>query len=333
MEPISLGAAALMGGTSLLSGLLGAKSASDTNAEARRQFEENMRFQKYQYEDMKRYNSFKNQRRMMQEAGLNPSLMFGSGASPVGASSVGGVAPTASRTTQGFDFLPSVAGNLISALPQLSLVNSQKELADSQTEKNQAEAAGQRTDNLYKDEYWKSTNYLAQSQAWLNDKNADIQKLQFQFDKESLGDRLFKQRWDSEISRADAEARLITNGFLPERCREELNQIIISQKVAIQQGIASLKSAMAAIMSATNQQHAFDAQYGGSPELRNAFFNATLKSLHESIKTQRSTQFKNISTRNPLPYNQISSQQGFDYVDSGNYSPFGSNKRHHGGIR
>lgn len=288
-----LGAAAISGGASFLSGLGNYFAAKETNEMAREQFEKNLAFQKYQYEDTKRYNSFENQVRLARRANLNPSLLFGSGASPAGAQSVGGVGSTAQVTTPDYSFFPSAAGNLLSAFSQSSLNASQEDVNESVVNKNQAETQSINKDLLYKDQYWKSSNYLRNAQAWLFDKQADLQKLSYQYDLQSMGDRLFEQRWKSENQRAETEARLITNSFLPERCREEINQIITNQKVAIQQGVASLKSAAAAILSATNQQHAFDAQYGGDPKQREAFFNATMRSLEESIRLSHSKQYHN----------------------------------------
>ena len=52
-------------------------SANKQNEEARRQFDASLDWSKYQYNDMKQYNSPKNQLRLMREAGLNPALALG----------------------------------------------------------------------------------------------------------------------------------------------------------------------------------------------------------------------------------------------------------------
>lgn len=69
-----------------LSGVLGVGSMMlDTankfmnQAQQQENFDEQMRFQKYMYEDSKRYNSMKSQVQRMRAAGINPALAIGSG--------------------------------------------------------------------------------------------------------------------------------------------------------------------------------------------------------------------------------------------------------------
>ena len=287
----SLGAAALMGGASLLGAGLNAMSASRTNRIAQQQFQQNMAFQRYQYNDMKRYNSPANQVRMIRQAGMNPALMFGPGYSPTPIGDVGGVSSTASMS-------PVDYSGVMSAAASLSQASTSEELAKSQTKKNIADAeksavetAGYQIDNLYKDEFWKSSNYVRNSLAWLQDKQADLAKLELSYQQQSLGDRLFQQRWESEYKRAQAEAMLITNSYIPEQLQAQINDLIASAKQRIMLGTSSVKQAMASIMQAKATQSAFDAQYGGNPQQRSQFFNAILRTLNSSNRLNNAHTF------------------------------------------
>lgn len=275
---------------SLGAGAMTSSSLDDQNRAAQSQFRENMAWQKQQYYDMKQWQSPMNQVRLYKEAGINPALALGSGLAGK-VEGVGGVSPTSSMAYQDYSSFPTAAGNLASAFASSSLQSKQESLVDSEVEKNLAEAQGQRTDNLYKDEYWKSSNYLRNSQAYLADKNADVMKLQYEFDKDSLGDRLFQKRWESEYMRAETEARLLTNAFIPERCRAEIDKVYTDQKVALMSGQASLTSAAAAMQNAISQTHAFDAQFGGNPKMRKLYFDNVLKNFAQARNLSKAQEF------------------------------------------
>lgn len=68
-------------------GLLGIGNSLSNQSQQQSNFDEQMRFAKYQYEDSKKYNSMKNQVARMRAAGINPALAIGSGQLGTAASS------------------------------------------------------------------------------------------------------------------------------------------------------------------------------------------------------------------------------------------------------
>ena len=95
-EPLSLGAAAIMGGAGLLSGigsLFGQKSANDTNlmiAQQNREWQtdenqKNRDFSERMWNLQNQYNTPASMMKRYEEAGLNPYLIGSSGGSGIGA--------------------------------------------------------------------------------------------------------------------------------------------------------------------------------------------------------------------------------------------------------
>lgn len=68
-------------------GLLGIGNSLSNQSQQQVNYDEQMRFAKYQYEDLKKYNSMKNQVARMRAAGINPALAIGSGQLGTAASS------------------------------------------------------------------------------------------------------------------------------------------------------------------------------------------------------------------------------------------------------
>ena len=128
MLPAIIGALGAVGG-----GLLTANSINEQNAMANSQFRANYDFQRYQYEDMKRWQSPENLVRLYRQAGLNPALALGSGLNAP-ATSVGGVAPTASHAVGDFSGVPSAAANLMQGFANSSLAEAQERNVDANTE-------------------------------------------------------------------------------------------------------------------------------------------------------------------------------------------------------
>ena len=247
---IGLGTAMLMAGglsagSSLLSGLLNNNAAQQSNAEARRQFDLNYQFQRYQYEDMKRYNSYKNQVLMMRQAGLNPAMMFGAGASPIGASSVGGVAPTASRVTPNYDFLANMgssASNMMTALSQVSLNDSQEAKNFADATKGLHESIGQQIDNENKNKNYAALRKLQNAQA-------DLFDTEMQYQVQSMDARLQQQNYEMQISKFEASSRLVAAAFAPQEHQAEYNKILAETAVAYSQNQLNLKQAKNILMS------------------------------------------------------------------------------------
>lgn len=129
LNKISTGAniASQLGNTAI-----GAFSAASQNREAKRQFDENMAWAKYQYEDTKDYNTPAAQRQRLVDAGYNPLQLGSSSAAGGTATAVGGASPTASMTG-----IPT----------QMDFDVAKHFLNSAAADKTEAETSRQRTDN------------------------------------------------------------------------------------------------------------------------------------------------------------------------------------------
>lgn len=114
---------------------LGIGTTLANNAQQQRNFNEQMGFAKYQYEDMKKYNSMQAQVARMRAAGINPALAIGSGQL--------GTAATASSSPSAPSFNPLGVGEMMSGMSSMQDVAQQKRLVD-------AEASGKEIDNMSK---------------------------------------------------------------------------------------------------------------------------------------------------------------------------------------
>jgi len=113
-------------------GLLGIGNQLSNQSQQQQNFEEQMRFARYQYEDSKRYNSMPEQVKRMRAAGINPALAVSSG--QLGTSSSMASQPSAPN----FDSLP--VGDIMQGASSLLGVGSLNRL-------NMAKAAGEEADN------------------------------------------------------------------------------------------------------------------------------------------------------------------------------------------
>lgn len=274
-------AAAIGAGTSILGSALSFASASRQNALAKEQFNRSMNFARYQYEDMKHYNSPENQLRLMRQAGLNPALAIGQlpSSAAVGSAAPG---PTASFTQPDFSGLTS-AGDIVA----------QYQLRESQSQANLAKAAddlqnaiGKSKDNLFKDEYNKWNNYLTKMRAQMEESNL-VTLLQ------TRDQQVEQSYWDAQLSRASAGIQLKALGVADERFNAEITKLWCDAYQAVLTGQSSVKQAAAAVMNANTSRMATSAQYGASPSDRAKYFNAVLDTLWEANQVRLSEQYKN----------------------------------------
>lgn len=135
-------------------GSFNANQNSRMNAREARQWEEDM---------YNKYNSPSALVRQYNDAGINPALMFGQ------------VTPAAPTDTSAAETFPVESGSVTEMLGQLmnlDLLESERNLKDSQTNKNNAEAIGQATENTIRQKFG-----LLLAKADLDKVLADIDKL------------------------------------------------------------------------------------------------------------------------------------------------------------
>lgn len=108
--------------------LLGVGSTLLNNHQQQKNFDRQMDFAKYQYEDMKRYNSMQAQVARMRAAGINPALALGSGQLGTAQGSV------ANPSAPSFDSV--AAGDMMSGASLLTGVGSEINLRDTQAQGN-----------------------------------------------------------------------------------------------------------------------------------------------------------------------------------------------------
>lgn len=242
MDPI-VGAALATGATSFISNAV-------TNNANKKLNEKMLEFQKYQYEDMKKYNSIKEQIKRMREAGVNPALALGAGQLGTPAS---GVSSPSQTPMESPDF--SGAASMVSQGFQM---HQQQPLIDANVEKTKAEAQNQQINNttqlskniaeigaiLAKSDVDKETKQLLQQQQeqmriqlqYLNQNEANkahILQVQSDFSESNAN-------WDNEYKRMSVAllgsekeskdllnaAQRITNRFLPSQYSAQIASLI-----------------------------------------------------------------------------------------------------------
>lgn len=262
-------------------------------------------FAKHQYQDMKLYNSAPEQVKRLRAAGMNPALTFGQNA---------GQAQAVSQP-EPIPYQPLDPGGLASLAQGINLNSAQVKNLESQTKKNEEEAHGASIDNLFKHEDWISKLYNRDTESWLKNQLAESAKIAVEFDKQSLTDRLWLQKMESQLMQARAYAQFYINEYIPQQQQAEIDNLVASSAVAYMQGRASLQQAHAAIMNAQSTKNAFDAQYGGNPGQRSQFFKATLDYLVQQKNQSKSQEWHNINSVNPLPYNLNKQEDYFNWRD------------------
>ena len=143
----AIGSSLIQAGATLVGGVLNANSQNRVNAEARRQFDANMAWQKYQYEDSKKYNSASEQVRRLREAGINPMLAYSGDAGssqPVAASS-----PTAQQNAVDYSGVMNAGAAIGNALSQQELQRKQSDNLDADTAMKESQAYRQDVQNRF----------------------------------------------------------------------------------------------------------------------------------------------------------------------------------------
>lgn len=259
MDPI-VGAALATGATSFISNAV-------TNNANKKLNEKMLEFQKYQYEDMKKYNSMKEQVKRMRDAGVNPALALGAGQLGTPATGVSSPSQTPMEA-------PDLSG-AASMVSQGFQMHQQQPLIDANVEKTRAEAQNQQINNttqlskniaeigaiLAKSDVDKETKALLKQQQeqmriqlqYLNQNEANkahILQVQSDFSESNAN-------WDNEYKRLSVgllgsekeskdllnAAQRITNKFLPSQYSAQIASLMA--------GVV-LSNAQAALANTTN---------------------------------------------------------------------------------
>lgn len=285
----------ISGGLGLLGSVLGVSSQNSANKRMAEMYEKSLNFNKYQYEDSKRYNALPNQVNLMRQAGVNPALALGSGVGSSSASPIGAPSPA---SQQGADYSMMLNGLTTPFGLQEKIGQSQVDLNKANTDKATEDAVSQNIANQHANEKWLAEIYNSSMSGWLKEKQADNVKLDNEYLRRSLGDRLMQQSWQSELVRANTEAQLLQNAFLPKMQDEQLKNLIANTKLAVNSGLATLKQAHAAIMNAVTSRESMGAQFGLTPEERKNFAKASYNFLIQRTNESVSNEFKNIHFNN-----------------------------------
>lgn len=203
-----LGAAAIGAGGSIIGGALGAlgqSSANRTNIRLQReqnewnerQAEKANKWNLEQWERENLYNSPMQQMQRLEQAGLNPNLMYGQG-NPGSASSLKSEMPSSvapARVNNSMQYLGNVIAPAISMYQDMRLKNNQISAQEKQIQLLDEEIAGKALDNINKG-YINNINY-SKSKYAEGHSDLDYQLKQIRYD--SSAQRLAVDRMNADI--------------------------------------------------------------------------------------------------------------------------------------
>lgn len=274
-----LGAALIGALGSAAGGLLTAHSIDEQNARADAQFRANLAFQRYQYEDMKHWQSPANQVRLLKQAGINPSLALNSSLAGNSLQGVGGVSPTASNMAADFSSLPSSAASLVSSLGQNSLLQSEEDRNYSEAASSLQDAMGTVIENQYKAGNLHAAQQLTKQQARLTGVEA-------QFQQDTLERRIESEQFKTALLMAQVEAQGITNKNLDEQQKATIANLWASAAAARASGRLSDEQAAEVVMRKI-------ASFGLSEDDALDLFDSSMDFLDSQAELNSSSAFSN----------------------------------------
>lgn len=286
--PIPAGAVALgigSGVAGLATGLLGVDSQNRANAENARYNRELLAFQRYQYEDQKRYNSIVEQARRMRAAGFNPALMMQNGTLGTAGSQVGSPSMIPQQ--------PLDIGSIGSAISQIAGVGIDAVSSYARAAKDIEESIGQQIKNSYSDDLYKWDIDNKKALSYMQGLQGEVNLQSAKFLQQSMGDRLMQEKWRSEMVRADAGLKLVASSYAEgEHASNIYNKLALAYS-AVLTGQASVKQAFAALKNAMTNENNSKALYGLDDNDRADFFEAALDQLDTASELNRSSAFHN----------------------------------------
>lgn len=270
---------------SLIGGALGVASNLINNAQQQSMYDTSLNWQKFQYQDMKKYNSAQQQVMRLRGAGINPSLAFGSDTGTAQATSSPGAANTQPLDMNG---LAAIAQNI-------ELNAAQRRNLDANTAKASEETEGVKTENAFKVEQNLSQLANRSADTWYKQSLRENLKLGNSYLEQTMKDRVWQAKMESQEAQARAYAQQYLLPYVPLKAQAELENLAANTKLALQSGIATLKQAYAAIMNSKTARDSFKAQYGDNPTMWKQFSKATLNYLIQQKQTSSSQEFRNIT--------------------------------------
>ena len=287
----TLGSAALGG----LGSALGINSQREANEENMKFNRELLAFQKYQYEDMKRYNSMAEQVRRIKSANLNPALMMQGGNVGTAQSSVGSPSANAMQPLDIGSVATPISDMIGSAANGFgSFARSTKDLADAA--KAVAETTEQNIKNNYANDMYKWNVDNKKALSYLQGSQAEINLSTNEFLQKSLGSRLMEQTWQTELTRANAGLALIAQSYADQEHQANIEHLLKTAYAAVLTGQASVKQATASVMNAVTNRDNSHAQYGFDNQDRQDFFEDVLDSMGTAAELNRTNSYKNLLT-------------------------------------
>lgn len=240
----------VLGAAAVALSALGLGNTISNNKQAQENWQKSFNNSKYQYEDMKRYNSMSAQVARMRAAGINPALALGVGQTGTAASS------TSSPSSPSFDSVP--AGDYMTGLANLGVVDSQNRVAN-------ANARGKEIDNMFSE----VEHGLKISELMEKIKSLDFGNKKLEFDVEHMFDT-WQAQYNNLVADTDyknAETKMVEsqaaiNGelltqakFTSEHQQElfehQLDAMDKQAYAAVIQAYAASKSADAALVAAS----------------------------------------------------------------------------------
>lgn len=219
------------------------------NQRAQENYNEQMNFARYQYEDMKRFNSIDEQVKRMRKAGINPALLLGQGQLGTASSSVSNPSSPSFDSVSAGDILTGFANMQQAKNQELEQIENANRLAiDNQTRslRNRVEIL-----NLIKE---------------FEKRGLDTKLLQEELSRSQIDTKFHTQRVQSEIRLSNAQSNyydsqeLLNNEYLNWVPQEKKAQILVMQSQHFRnyaEGRASLDQARAAIRNSLKQNGIF----------------------------------------------------------------------------
>lgn len=283
---LPIAAAAIGAFASGATSMMNSSSQAQTNAQNYKMFREQMAYDKWKFQQEKRYNSYQNQVRQMRAAGLNPALMAGGLSSSISA----GSAPSG-NPMQAVDYSGAVnaGANLLQSFYNARQSEATTDKLQSETDLNRIDAITRGIQNLFdikvKTADWQLKNSTNQYQRRL----AQLAGLDVELAQQTMGDKILQQKWNTELTRAQASAGLIALKYIEPQQQANV-------KLALSQAAAAYVTSQASLKQAHNAMMEVYAKYGGSPKERGQYFQATLDYLRQQKNESESSEFKNFLT-------------------------------------